>query len=71
MWLIAYTVLSMTTADLDEKVRELFTFAPVPGKPNVLILTANAEDTPEPDGEPMTEADWDKFEADIKASKLV
>jgi hypothetical protein len=59
----------MTTADFDEKLRELFTFAPVVGKPNWMILAARPDEAPEPEGEPMTEADWDKFEEDVRSAR--
>lgn len=55
----------MSSAALLKKFESEVEFAPVPGAPNIRVIHPKLSEVLAPDEPQMTEADWDKFEADI------
>lgn len=55
----------MSSASLLEKFENQVELTAVPGSPNVQLIRTRLPQPSSPGESKMTEADWDKFEADI------
>ena len=58
----------MESPDVLKQIEADLVFTPVPGSPNIQTIGLRQPENPNLAGGRMTDADWDKFEADIETA---